>query len=278
VEDLVNAKLEAQQAEFQAALDELHGICQESFATIQSSFQDVDSWKEEVTDTFAAIQSWASDVEKRVLASSAAHATPSLPKNRFLGARRSSPFSSTPSGREAIQSHQTPAVEPIPTGAPLPKRVRLSDASECSLATIPEQLMTPNGELVDEDPMLGAQVSQGRAGDGEQYNSIEKLDAAKQEQQENAAQPLRAADQSQNLASDTVKEADTSARSPMDVMTTVQMRNARDEAMRTPAAAKTLFGTERSADERFEDTGRVSDISSHSTEWGIRPPLWLQRV
>ncbi|CAD6589565.1 MAG: hypothetical protein CYPHOPRED_004875, partial [Cyphobasidiales sp. Tagirdzhanova-0007] len=245
INDIVNARLAEQRAEIQGALTELQNLCQVGFLNVQSSFDAVETWKDEVTGTFSNIQSWAAKVEQRIVASKC---SPALPRPS-LGPARTMSLSSTPTSQLAPLLFQTPAIQPIT--AQSVRRVRLSDAAEYSLATIPEQaIMAADASLVEE-AMQPAKELQDKPTSAETDEAGTILYANKR---------VRIESPEQKRSQDGHVRAGDGIPSRVPLSQSMEVA----PAFRTPAASKTLFGTERSTEERFDDAVDRCELSGET--------------
>ena len=268
ITEIVDARLAEQRKEFQAALQELHNLCQMGFVNMQASFDGVDTWRREVTETFTHIQSWATEVEQRIITSE----TPSSQSRPILGDPRPSLLSSTPFAQRPGLPCQTPALQPV-AGPSAIKRVRLSDASDYSLQTIPEQILTPTGEVAEEEAMHGTEST-----------DMESTEIGLAQAENDGARPPFEAAQALHQILET-PQPDLYQPETVDTSVSEEQSPAIGLApSRTPAASKTLYGTERSTDERFDDVLAPDGMSTHGLSacqmsgWTSHSPSWFKKV
>ena len=277
---IVEAKLAQQREQFQTALDELHEVCKVGFTNVHTSFEAVADWREEITETFAKIDDWATGVEAKLLATGPS----ALPKHILSEKRKANHLSSTPAGSTAPLPCQTPAMPPIHMARR--RSARISDASEFSLATIPEQPGTPRatGELAEEEEENVFSEDKGSEVVGA-VQSAEPASAVPDESifsESDTLQTQTAVVESKSPAKQ-VKFA-SPKRSPVRAATMSPPRAANPEnkqPTRTPAAARTLFGTECSTEERFGDTilvdEQTGEVETKLPIWTSRSPSWLKK-
>lgn len=273
VSALIDAKLAQQRTQFQSALDELHEVCKVGFTNVQASFEAIGEWRDEVTETFAKIDSWATEVEAKLLAKGPS----ALPKHIQTEKRRPSHLSSTPISAEAALPCQTPAMPAI--GAMRRRSTRISDASEFWLATISEQPPTPSAPSAAEpeaaarptaDELWTALLNHGQEHtEGQAGQRTDELQG--QHQITNTPAPKQV-----KFVSPNPSESDHKPRTPP---AAAWMRTTNGE--QTPAAAGTLFGTEASAEERFGDALPEEDQTAGEGQlpaWTCRSPAWSRRL
>lgn len=272
---LIDARLAQQRQQFQQSLQELQDLCETGFVNIQASFDAVGEWKEEVSQTFTKIQEWATAIEEKIIAPA------TNDTSREDSTRRSSHpthLSSTPSSSSLPPSSwQTPAAPPIRHNPNIQRSLRLSDALDFTLATIPEQPSTPAvGEEV-------GRVSE-RAGIDELPSStnlqIDDAQVNKPKKQVRISLPvLEEAEQS--VEGDSANSATATAADALDALVDAHERSQNliaftpKQVTRTPIAARTLFGTEKSTEERFDDIVYIFDGSAATdTLPVIDTPAW----
>lgn len=301
---LIDQRLQSQREEFRTALNDLHAICEVGFINMQASFDAVGSWRDEVTSTFEDIQSWAAEVEERLVQQEqkpvpVQSRTQPIPLPLALGTnsrpfpRSSSILSSTPSisNIASILPHQTPALQPI--SAVHRRYSRLSDASEYSLATIPEQPTTPcagpkelakDGEEEDgcEDGPE-SKLSELQAPVPLEYPSIVSV-AVK-------SSPAAVNKKRVRISSPTMERSGRDG-SNGNISATLECASEdqenrpfkRPNNMSTPAASKTLYGTERSTEERFDDVMVANETVSNPGSptkmplWTNQSPSWVKKL
>lgn len=262
ITQIVERRLDQYREEVRTALNELHEIYRSSFAQIQSSLETVDGWRVETTETFRRIDDWAKEVEQRILGQPR-RSLSALPKHPIMDQPRQR-LSSTPAARQVAVA--APSLPPIPNAS---KRVRLSDASDFSLATIPEVLASPDAQSdsAEQQPSSAAK-SDKVCTSPDQPKGSPSLPAYV-----SATSPSPSGMKS---VRETVEAAVSTASLPAKSITASQSYT---EA--TPAAAKTLFGTERSVDERFGEGLDLEDVSSllsvaPLSTWNENSPAWFK--
>lgn len=270
--DLIDARLAQQRQQFQQSLQELQDLCETGFVNIQASFDAVGEWKEEVTQTFTKIQEWATAIEEKIIVqpenTSQANSTHRLSHPGHLS---STPSSLPPS------TWQTPAAPPIKHASGIRRSFRLSEAPDFTLATIPEQPNTPShGEEqetradIREDEELplasGVHVKNTPLDQPEKHVRIslpveDESVAGTSAEEVSAAVPSAAADALADLVD---------AHEPSQNLIAFTPKH----ATRTPMASRTLFGTEKSTEERFDDIVDVLDGNATADSLQPATPGW----
>ena len=260
--ELIDTRLAQQRQEFQQSIQRLQELCETGFVNTQASFDAVGEWKEEVQQSFTKIQDWATAIEQKLLAAEVGQSR--LAPNNL--ASRTHQLSSTPSS-VAVSSWQTPAAPLITASSAVRRPYRPSDAIDLSLATIPE---APNTPCIAEENKLAIDIDSPSRLESQIENSSPR-------QKQVRISPLTeeiVGPQFEGLQSPTVSErskeetsllaSDTSQ--PLIAFTPKQITC-------TPRASKTLFGSEKSTEARFDDVLEVMD-ESLVTEKGVLPPAW----
>lgn len=268
---LIEARLVKQQEEIQQSIQELRELVETGFVNIQTSFDSVAEWREEVTQTFSKIHEWATVMEEKVIegrtTSSIIHEQ-SQAERSLHATSRLSHLSSTPS-QLPPSDWQTPSATAIKTNNNSRRSFRLSDAVDFTLATIPEQ---PNVSVIVEDQeVIQENGSTSPA-------PIASTSSAKPKKQVRLSLPADYQDTSvKQLGSSPELGSIAEVQTDQDV--------SRPLIAFTPIASRTLFGTERSTEERFDDIIDIIDgddtaaldMQDASTlpVWGVQSPSKL---
>lgn len=272
---LIDARLAQQRQQFQQSLQELQDLCETGFVNIQASFDAVGEWKEEVSQTFTKIQEWATAIEEKIIAPA------TNDTSREDSTRRSSHpthLSSTPSSSSLPPSSwQTPAAPPIRHNPNIRRSLRLSDALDFTLATIPEQPGTPAvaeevGGVSDKTGIDELASSTNLQIDNTQLDKPKKQVRISLPVLEEAEHSV----EGDSANSETATAAD-ALEALVDAHETSQNLIAftPKQVTRTPMAARTLFGTEKSTEERFDDIVDILDgTAATDTLPVIGTPAW----
>lgn len=260
--ELIDARLSQQRQEFQQSIQELQELCENGFVNTQASFDAVGEWKEEVQQSFTRIQDWAAAIEKKLVSSEAGQSQ--LASHDL--ALRTHQLSSTPSS-VAVSSWQTPAAPLITASSALRRPYRLSDAMDLSLATIPE---APNSPCVTEEKRSAVDnATPSRPESENQDNNPRQKHVRISPLSEEIIEPECERLQSSTASERLEKEASLPASDisqPLIAFTPKQITC-------TPRASKTLFGSEKSTEARFDDVLEVMD-ESLVVDKGVLPPAW----
>lgn len=254
---LIDARLAQQRQEFQQSLQELQELCETGFVNTQASFDAVGEWKEEVQQSFTRIQDWASDIEKKLIATQTdqPQREPSTSQSTRL-----SHLSSTPSA-SAVSNWQTPAGPVISNGSGMRRLSRLSDGIDFSLATIPEG---PNTPTLSEDQRQVTNVDSPVRPLAQ--NNIPATDK-KHVTISLATEDIPPVAEGPTEDSAILSEDEGISESGRPDNTQPLIAFTPKQITRTPAASRTLFGTEKSTEARFDDILEVMDqsITTEST-------------
>lgn len=264
--DLIDSRLARQREDVQQALQELQELCETGFVNTQASFDAVGEWKEEVQQSFTKIQDWASAIEEKLTGPQAGQ----LKSGTSNSLREISHISSTPSA-PGPSSWKTPAA-PIIGTAPATRRLsRLSDALEHSLATIPEAPNTPGANDHRRAPYYdNAAPPQPALGESEAPMDTGKKQVRISATTE-AVSPAGAGEAMQSPIS--LPETASRTSPAVSEISQALISFTPKQVTCTPRSAKTLFGTEQSAEARFDDILEVSD-DSIALVTSVLPPSW----
>lgn len=255
--ELIESRLEEQRQTFISEISELQNLCEVGFANVQASFESVAEWRGEVTSAFENIQSWAKEVEQKVLSGDDSAAKAQRPQPASVIPR---PSISTPVHSFSHQPSfsQTPAG---PQAYGILGRKRLSDATERSLAAIPEAATTPSSPAVQETEQA-------------------------EEVPERAEKRVRIDKPEPSMTSDPAAPPGQHDSFQLDIALPQSSVVPRPRFTSTPAATKTLFGTELSTEQRFGDLP-LADISVNTPveegmpalpSWTAGSPCWTRKA